>query len=186
MPRFPQPAEGHSNRIRENRALPTHDGSFAVSSTLQNTGVTPVPIALRVFNLIAIAIFALFSWLQWNDLDPAIYDHPSLADAISWGLFYALIAALFIFALFRPLPRWVLIVAASWCLIEMGRTAPGLWENLTGEQPFTITQASMTAQDPRVERSREFFGALIALAGVGVIAWESRRFGKSTTIPHGS
>lgn len=145
-----------------------------------------MPIAIRVFNLFAAAIFVLFSWLQWNDLDPAVYDRPSLADAISWGLFYALIAALFVVALFRPLPRWVLIVAAVFCLLEMGRTAPGLWENLTGEQPFTMTQASMSAQDPRVERSREFFGALIALAGVGVVGWETRRFGKSRALPPGS
>jgi len=40
-----------------------------------------------------------------------------------------------------------------------------------------MTQMSMSAEDPRVELSREFFGAVIALAGVGLIAWENRRSG---------
>ncbi len=133
-----------------------------------------LPIALRVLNVIAILLFALFSWVQWNDVDPAIYDHPSVLDAVLWGLFYALIAVLFAVTFFRPIPKWLLIIATVFCLIEMGRTAPGLWKNLTGDDEFTMTQASMSAEDPRVELSREFFGAVIALAGVGLLAWESR------------
>jgi hypothetical protein len=33
----------------------------------------------------------------------------------------------------------------------------------------------MSAEDPRVELSREFFGALIALAAVFFQLWQSRR-----------
>jgi hypothetical protein len=131
--------------------------------------------ALIVLNLVAVVLFGLFSWLQWNDIDPAIYDHPSRLDAVTWLLFYALVALLFVVVLIRRLPRWLLALAAVFCLIEMGRTAPGIWENLTGDKDFTMTQASMSASDPRVEQSREFFGAVIALAGVGLLWWESRR-----------
>ncbi len=133
-----------------------------------------MPLPQRLVNGVLALLFALFSWVQWNDVDPAIYDHPSVLDAVLWGLFYALIAALFVILYFRPLPRWLLLAAAVFCLIEMGRSAPGLWENLTGDDQFTMTQASMSAEDPRVELSREFFGALIALAAVAFLAWQSR------------
>lgn len=135
--------------------------------------------ALVALNLAAAILFGLFSWLQWNDIDPAIYDHPSRLDAVTWLLFYALIAVLFVVVLIRRLPFWLLAAAAVFCLIEMGRTAPGIWENLTGEKEFTMTQASMSASDPRVEQSREFFGAVIALAGVGLLGWERRRLWRS-------
>ena len=68
-----------------------------------------MPVSLKVFNVIAAAIFAVFSSLQWNDLDPAVYDDPSIADAIAWAAFYALIAVLFVLVLFRQLPRWILV-----------------------------------------------------------------------------
>ena len=140
-----------------------------------------LPLALRVCNVIAVLLFTLFSWLQWNDVDPAIYDHPSVLDAALWGLFYLLIAILFAVSIFRPIPKWLLIAAAVFCLVEMGRTAPGLYKNLTGDDEFTMTQASMSAEDPRVELTREFFGAVIALVGVGALAWENRFAGKKTS-----
>lgn len=126
-------------------------------------------------NLLAAILFAVFAWYQRNDIDPAIYDHPSVIDAALWLLFYLLIAILFVVILFRRLPRWLLIIGALACLIEMGRTGPGLYENIFGEKSFTMTQVSMSAEDPRVELSREFFGALIALAGVGFLFFQERR-----------
>ena len=135
-------------------------------------------VSVRFANLVAAAIFAIFSSLQWNDLDPAIYDNPSIVDAIGWGVFYGFIGVLFVLMLFRRLPRWVLIMAVVFCLIQLGRTAPGLWENLTGDEAFDMTQASMAADDPRIELSREFFGALIALAGVGIIAFQNTRLAR--------
>lgn len=139
------------------------------------------PPVLRAMNVLLAGIFGLFSWFQWNDLDPAVYDRPSLTDAILWGLFYALIGILFLLTLFKRLPTWLLIVAGLFCLVEMGRTAPGVWENLTGKENFTMTQVSMSAEDPRVELSREFFGALIALVGVGILAWERQKFGAGSS-----
>jgi glucan phosphoethanolaminetransferase (alkaline phosphatase superfamily) len=131
--------------------------------------------ATVVLDLCLAAMFGLFAWLQRNDLDPEVYDRPSVLDAALWFGFYLLIAALFVVVLFKPLPRWLLALAAAACLLELAVTGPGLYENLYGNQAFTITQESMSAKDPRVELSREFFGALIALAGVGVLFWQSRR-----------
>ena len=57
----------------------------------------------------------------------------------------------------------------------MGLTAPGLIENLFGENTFNMTQVSMSAEDPRVELSREFFGAFLALIGVAGLFLQQRR-----------
>lgn len=132
----------------------------------------PLPVVL--LNLGLAVLFSLFSWLQRNDIDPAIYYHPSVIDAVLWLLFYLFIAVLLVLILFRPLPRWLLAVAALACLIEMGMSGPGLYENIFGGESFTMTQASMTASDPRVELTREFFGAVIAFAAVGLLFFESR------------
>jgi len=131
--------------------------------------------ALLVVNLALAGLFGAFAWMQRNDLDPAVYDHPSAIDAALWLAFYLLVALLFVAVSFRRVPGWLLALAAVACLAEMARTGPGLFENVFGEKEFTMTQASMSASDPRVELSREFFGAVIALAGVGAIAWQNRR-----------
>ena len=120
----------------------------------------------KFFSVIALLLFGTFAWVQYNDIDPEIYDRPSVIDAATWLIFYAFIALLFAVTLFRVVPKWLLVVAVVCCLIQLGRTAPGMWENLTGDAPFTLTQSSMSSGDPRVELSREFLGALLALGGV--------------------
>jgi hypothetical protein len=60
----------------------------------------------------------------------------------------------------------------------MAVTGPGLYENVFGGKDFTMTQASMSAEDPRVELTREFFGAVIALLGVGILLRRERRRAK--------
>ena len=67
-----------------------------------------------------------------------------------------------------------------------GRTVPGLWENLFGERPFTMTQTSMSSSDPRVELTREFFGALIALGALAFLWWEQRRWSAPRAASGGS
>jgi hypothetical protein len=62
----------------------------------------------------------------------------------------------------------------------MATTGPGLIQNLFGDDKFTMTQTSMSAEDPRVELTREFFGAVIALLGV-VALWLGQRGKKAVT-----
>lgn len=128
-----------------------------------------------VLHGVGFLIFGLFAWVQHNDTDPAVYDRPSVVDAWLWLLFYGWIAALCLLALVGPLRKWLLVVAVLACLVGLGRTLPGLWENLFGDRPFTMTQTSMSSSDPRVELTREFFGALIALGAVALLWWESRK-----------
>lgn len=130
---------------------------------------------LIVAYLIAAVLFGLFAWFQRNDIDPAVYYKPSGLDATLWFLFYTLIAVLFVVALFKRIPIWLLALAAIACFIEMGLSGPGLFQNLFGGEDFTMTQVSMSAEDPRVELSREFFGALIALAGVAALGWGEKK-----------
>ena len=117
-------------------------------------------------HFIATLLFTVFAWAQVNDIDPAVYHKPSSLDAMLWFSFYLLIAVLFVVSVFRKVPPWILIVSLVACVIEMIMTGPGLIENLFGEDDFTMTQVSMSAEDPRVELTREFFGALIAFGAV--------------------
>lgn len=121
---------------------------------------------MKILNYALAALFFLFAFFQKNDVDPGIYHNPSSLDAALWLLFYAIIGIAFILLNFRPLPLWFFPLAILACLIEMALSGPGLWDNLFGQKTFTITQTSMSAADPRVELTREFFGALIALIAV--------------------
>jgi Transmembrane family 220, helix len=124
---------------------------------------------VRIFTIIAAVIFFVFSYLQRNDVDARIYNNPSAFDAALWLLFYFLIGVLLLVALWRKVPLWLVILGTTGCLLEMITTLPGLLQNLFGEKPFEMTQAGMSAKDPRVELTREFFGALIALLAMGWI-----------------
>ncbi len=130
---------------------------------------------MNILNGILALIFVAFAWLQRNDIDPEIYHNASSLDSALWLLFYLLIAAGFIWLCFRKIPRFFFILAITACLIEMALSGPGLWENLFGDQPFTMTQVSMSADDARVELTREFFGALIALAAIVFQLWQNNR-----------
>lgn len=130
---------------------------------------------LLAANCILALLFAWFAWLQRNDIDPSIYYEPSVIDAALWFAFYLLIAVLLVVVSFRPVPRWLLLLGALACLFEMGLTGPGLYENLFGGKDFTMMQRSMSAEDPRVELSREFFGAFFALLGISFVWWQSSR-----------
>ena len=138
-----------------------------------------LPLPVKILNVLGFLLFALFAWVQYNDIDPEIYDHPSSLDAAGWLLFYGFVAVLFLLLLFKAFPRWLLLIALVAGFIQIGRTLPGTWENFFGDRPFTMTQNSMSAADPRVELTREFFGGLIALAGIVVLWWERKKFARS-------
>ncbi|MEZ7957200.1 MAG: transmembrane 220 family protein [Rubritalea sp.] len=133
-------------------------------------------------NILFAALFALFAWLQRNDVDPGIYSQPSFnnstVDSALWLIFYLIIAIGFVVVSFRKLPTWYFVVAITACFFEMITTAPGLWSNIFSEESFNIAQTSMSAKDPRVELTREFFGAALALSGVFFQLWQSSRIKK--------
>lgn len=130
-------------------------------------------------NFLLAALFAVFAWFQRNDIDPTIYSKPSFnnptIDSALWLIFYLIIAIGFVVVSFRKLPKWYFIVAIVACFFEMAMSGPGLWANIFSEESFNMAQTSMSAKDPRVELTREFFGALLALVAVSFQFWQSRR-----------
>ncbi len=127
-----------------------------------------------VVNVTGIIVFGTFAFLQRNDVDPDRYHDPSRLDSLLWIGFYGLIALMFAFALGNRFSVWLLGAATVFCLAEMAMTLPGLMENLSGDDGFVLTGTQMSARMPWVELSREFFGALIALAATGLL-WRQRR-----------
>jgi hypothetical protein len=128
--------------------------------------------------IILAGLFFVFAWFQRNDIDPEIYSSPSFdnptLDSALWFLFYAVIGFAFLFLIKKRLPIWYFIIAIIACLAEMYLSGPGLWENLSGKKSFTMTGESMSGTDPRVELTREFFGAVIALAAV-IFQWRQNK-----------
>jgi len=132
-------------------------------------------LTVRIIDLILAMLFFAFAWFQRNDIDPQIYHNPSSIDALLWLIFYLIIGVMLLIVGWRKIPLWILIISMLACVVQMVLSGPGLVENLIGDQNFTITGESMTAEDPRVELSREFFGALIALLVVIWISLQHRK-----------
>jgi hypothetical protein len=135
---------------------------------------------LLPINLLLAALFFVFAWFQRNDIDPEIYSSPSFdnptIDSALWFIFYAVIGFTFLWLIRKRLPLWYFLVAIAACLTEMYLTWHGVYENIFGDKPFTMMGESMSGTDPRVELSREFFGAVIALAGVLFQFWQNKKF----------
>lgn len=127
---------------------------------------------IRLINLVLAVLFFAFAWFQRNDIDPQIYHNPSSLDALLWFIFYLIIGVLLIIVGWKRVPIWILAIGILACMVQMIISGPGLVENLLGD--FTITSESMNAENPRVELSREFFGAVIALLAVIWIAVQHR------------
>lgn len=130
---------------------------------------------MKFLNYALAALFFVFAWFQRNDIDPEVYTNPSSIDSALWLLFYGIIGIAFILINFKKLPVWYFALAVVACLIEMAMSGPGLWDNLFGEKPFTMTQVSMSSDDSRVELTREFFGAVLALVAVLFQFWQTKR-----------
>lgn len=137
---------------------------------------------LIVLTILMGLLFSVFAFFQINDIDPAIYHKPSLWDAWSWVVFYGLLAGLCVLSVFRPNPRILLGIAAVFCLAEMVRTAPGVFDNLFRAEKFTMTGASMAPERSEVELSREFFGAVIGLGAVAFLWWQARKAPRASTV----
>ncbi len=152
---------------------------LAIPKYLSISNSFVMKILFAPINIILAALFFVFAWFQRNDIDPDIYSSPSFdnptLDSALWFLFYAIIGFAFLYLIKKSLPFWYFILAIIACLFEMYLSGPGLWENLTGDKPFTMTGESMSGTDPRVELTREFFGALIALAAVLFQWWQNKK-----------
>lgn len=120
-------------------------------------------------------LFAAFAAFQVNDVDPDVYHEASRVDSISWLIFYGFVALLMFWrATGRRVVFPILLLGALFCIYEMVMTGPGLYDNLFKQEDFTITGAQMAPERSHIELSREFFGAVIALAGLVFIFFQQR------------
>lgn len=106
-------------------------------------------------------LFALFTAVQYNDPDP-----------IQWMLLYGGVSALFGLAatgrFYRP-ATWLWLAAA---LIWAATLLPDFINWIDMGEPSIV--ASMKAETPWVELTREFLGLLIAASACGWLLWTHR------------
>ncbi len=114
-------------------------------------------------------LFTVFAALQVNDIDPDIYETPSSLDALIWVFTYLLVSLSF-FGVWKGWPvKWLMRGAVLVLLIQLVMAAPGLISNLSGEGEMILEGAKMSPQQPEIETSREFLGAVIGLLGLFVV-----------------
>ncbi len=105
-------------------------------------------------------LFLLFAAVQYNDPDP-----------IQWMLLYGGVAVHFALAarnrLYRP-AVWLWLVTA---LIWAATLLPDFINWIHLGEPSIV--ATMQAETPWVELTREFLGLLIAAAGCGWLLWRT-------------
>ncbi len=93
-------------------------------------------------NILFAALFALFAWLQRNDVDPGIYSQPSFnnstVDSALLLIFYLIIAIGFVVFSFRKLPTWFFVFAITVCFFAMITIAPCLWSNILSQTSYNI------------------------------------------------
>ena len=131
-------------------------------------------IIVTVVNFFGILLFVFFAYLQHDDNNSEIYANPKLLDVWMWIAFYGLVALLFGLTIWWRVPRLLCLVAFCFCAYKLSITAPGFVTNLTSGH-FTLTKAGMSPDRSEVELTREFFGALIALAGVSFLWWQRNK-----------
>ncbi|MEZ4687361.1 MAG: transmembrane 220 family protein [Bacteroidia bacterium] len=109
---------------------------------------------MKVYAIVLTLVFLLFAGFQLNDPDPLL-----------WVSFYIILAALGglkVAGKLRNVWRWFAMGA---CLTLMIQTIPGLWDYMTNQEGYTITEV-MSNDKPWIELSREFGGALIGFVAV--------------------
>ena len=115
--------------------------------------------AARIGNFVFTLLFLLFAYFNLND-----------ADGWLWVLGYLATAAVCSLALFKKFyPRLTLglIVAFLFYAGYLFLSRDGVWDWLVQYKTPSITE-SMQATKPYIEKTREFFGLLIALVALSV------------------
>ena len=109
---------------------------------------------MKISRLIVSLIFVLFAYFQWNDPDPWL-----------WIALYLTVAAVVGIAAFRAIPKTVIYVLSTLIVIWMISLLPDFIYWVQMGMP-TIA-ASMKAEAPHIELTREFLGLLLC----GLAVW---------------
>jgi hypothetical protein len=121
---------------------------------------------MKAFNLVWCILFVLFAALQYNDPDPYVWMPIYLYAAIlCWlafrGRYYR--KAIFI-------GIWFYAVYALFLFFE----SDGVWDWIVKYRSASIT-ATMQAEKPWIEKTREFFGLLILITVLTINYFYAKR-----------
>ncbi len=117
---------------------------------------------MRIVCFILAAIAILFAAFQYNDPDPW-----------TWIGLYGAAGISLLLAGFRITSRWLAWLTAVAALVLAARSAPGVWQYLTNHDGQTLANA-MSKEHPYIEETREFGGAIIAMAMALIAVWTGK------------
>jgi hypothetical protein len=121
---------------------------------------------MKIFNLLFCIIFIFFAALQYNDPDPYV-----------WMPIYLYAAVLCWFA-FRNkyFPKAYLLGIGLYAVYAVYKffDTNGVWDWMTKHQAANIA-ATMKAEQPWIEETREFFGLLILIVVLLINYFYSKR-----------
>ena len=112
-----------------------------------------------VFGFLSV-IFLLFAAVQYNDPDP-----------IMWIIYYLGISILTGAMAIGKYFKWLTITLAAVSILGLVYYFPGVYDWGVHHDLENIAQ-QMKADKPYIEETREFFGILISLAGIGIVYWK--------------
>lgn len=110
---------------------------------------------MLIFNILFCLIFLAFAYVNLNDPDAWLW--------VSIYLFGALCCGAAVFGYYFPIAY--LVADALYLIYALNRffTKDGVWDWVTKYKTPNIA-ASMQAEKPWIEKTREFFGLLIVIA----------------------
>jgi hypothetical protein len=118
---------------------------------------------MRTTCLILSLLAFLFAGFQYNDPDPWIWI----------GLYGAAGVSLLMAGLGMPL-RWLAWLTAIAGLVFVAKSTPGVWLYFTNNDGQSLANA-MSKEYPYIEETREFGGAIIAMAMSFFAGWAGKR-----------
>lgn len=110
---------------------------------------------LIIFNTFFFIVFIIFAAFQYNDPDALIW--------MSIYLYTALLCGLAVFSIYSPIGYITGIVVYSFYATYLFFVKHGVRDWIIKHKVTSIT-SSMQAEEPWIEKTREFFGLLIAVA----------------------
>lgn len=110
---------------------------------------------MKIFNIIFCLLFIISAGLQYNDPDPWLW--------IPIYLYGAVLCWLAFRGKHYPLASWLGIAGYAVYAIILFFEKDGVWEWLTRHDAANIA-ATMKAETPWIEDTREFFGLVILIA----------------------
>lgn len=112
---------------------------------------------LSIFNIILFLVFSVFAYLNLNDKDSWLW--------VSIYMIAGILCLLTVFDLHYPILSLAIVAFYLVYALILFFSKNGVWDWLTKYKKESLVQ-SMQATKPYIEKTREFFGLLIASAAV--------------------